>query len=66
MPEWCRKRSDCSLKRKPILENFPNYISKSSILKSENFQETKNIPSDILIELQEIRFKKLLDRASIM
>ena len=37
-----------------MLENFPNYIT--------NFQEAKNIPSDILNELQEIRFKKSVDR----
>ena len=54
MPEWFRKGSDCRLKRKSVLENFPNYI--------RNFQETKNIPSDILNELQEIRFKKPVDR----
>ena len=37
-----------------MLENFPNYI--------RNFQETKNIPSDMLNELQEISFKKPVDR----
>ena len=37
-----------------MLEDFPNYI--------RNFQETKIIPSDILNELQEIRFKKPVDR----
>ena len=54
LPEWFRKGSDCRLKRKSVLENFPNYI--------RNFQETKNIPSDILNELQEIHFKKPVDR----
>ena len=38
------------MKRKSLLENFPNYI------------ETKNIPSEIFSELQEIRFKKPVDR----
>ena len=51
LPEWFREGSDCRLKRKSVLENFPNYI--------RNFQETKNILSDILNELQEIRFKVL-------
>ena len=37
-----------------MLENFANYI--------RNFQETWNIPSDILNELQEIRFEKPVDR----
>ena len=54
LPAWFRKGSDCRLKRKSMLENFPNYIT--------NFQEAKNIPSDILNELQEIRFKKSVDR----
>ena len=55
LPKWFFKGSDCCWKRKSMLENFPNYI--------KNFQETKNIPSDILSELQEIRFKKLVDRS---
>ena len=55
LPELFRKGSDCRLKRKSMLENFPNYI--------RNFQETKNIPSDILNELQEIRFKNPVDRS---
>ena len=54
MPEWFGKGSDCRLKRKSMLENFPNHI--------RNFQETENIPSDILNELQEIRFKNPVDR----
>ena len=54
LPEWFRKGSDCCLKQKSVLENFENYI--------RNFQETRNIPSDILNELQEIRFKKPVDR----
>ena len=37
-----------------MLEDFPNYI--------RNFQETQIIPSAILNELQEIRFKKPVDR----
>ena len=37
-----------------MLENSPNYI--------RNFQETKNIPSGIINQLQEIRFKKPVDR----
>ena len=54
MSEWFRKGSDCRLKRKSMLENFLNYI--------RNFQETKNITSDIVNEFQEIRFKKPVDR----
>ena len=41
--EWFCNGSDCCLKRKSMLENFSNYI--------RNFQETRNIPSDILNEL---------------
>ena len=37
-----------------MLENSPNYI--------RNFQETKNIPSGIINQLHEIRFKKPVDR----
>ena len=37
-----------------MLENLPNYI--------RSLQKTKNIPSDILNDLQEIRFKKPVDR----
>ena len=54
LPEWFGKGSDCRLKLKSMLENFANYI--------RNFQETWNIPSDILNELQEIRFEKPVDR----
>ena len=54
MPERLRKGTDCRLKRKFMLEHFPNYI--------RNFQEIKNIPSNILNELQEIRFQKPVDR----
>ena len=54
MPEWFRKGSDYRLKRKSMLKNFPNYI--------RNFQETKHMSSDILNELQEIRFRKPVDR----
>ena len=37
-----------------MLNNFPDYI--------KNFQETKKIPSDILNEFQEIRFKNPVDK----
>ena len=53
LPERFRKGNDCRLKGKSMLQNFSSYI---------NFQETKNFPSDILNELQEIRFKKPVDR----
>ena len=54
LPEWFLEGSDCRLKRNSMLENFPDYI--------RNFQETKDIPSDISNKLQEIRFKKPVDR----
>ena len=54
LPEWFLEGSDCCLKRNSMLENFPDYI--------RNFQETKDIPSDISNKLQEIRFKKPVDR----
>ena len=54
LPERLRNGTDCRLKLKFMLENFPNYI--------RNFQEIKNIPSNILNELQEIRFQKPVDR----
>ena len=53
LPERFRKGNYCHLKGSSMLQNFSSFI---------NFQETKNFPSDILIELQEIRFKKPVDR----
>ena len=44
LPEWCRKGSDCCLRKKSMLENFPSYI--------RNFVEVKKLPDDILSELE--------------
>ena len=48
LPECFRKGSDCQLRRKSKLEHFPPHI--------KYYLDAKNIPSDILTELQEIRF----------
>ena len=54
LSEWYRKRSDCCMKRKSLLENFPRYI--------RNFKDNEKIPSRILDELHQIRFKKPTDK----
>ena len=54
LPEWFRKGSDCCLKKKSMLENFPSYI--------RNFIDMKKLPDDILSELELIRYKKPVDR----
>ena len=54
LPEWFRKRSDCCLRKKSMLENFPSYI--------RNFVEVKRLPDDILSELELIRYKKPVDK----
>ena len=50
LPEFFRKRGNCLLKNKSVLENFPPYIRK--------YNAIKNIPEEILAELEEIRSKK--------
>ena len=54
LPEWFRKESDCCLRKKSVLENFPSYI--------RNFAEGKKLPDDILSELELIRYKKPADK----
>ena len=54
LPEWFRKGSDCCLRKKSVLENFPSYI--------RNFAEGKKLPDDILSELELIRYKKPADK----
>ena len=54
LPEWFRKGSDCCLRKKSMLENFPSYI--------RNFVEVKKLPDDILSELELIRYKKPVDK----
>ena len=50
LPEWFRKGSDCCLRKKSMLENFPSY--------KRNFVEVKKLPDDILSKLELIRYKK--------
>ena len=54
LPEWFRKGSDCCLRKKSMLENFPSYI--------RNFVEVKKLPDDILSELELIWYKKPVDK----
>ena len=54
LPEWFWKGSDCCLRKKPMLENFPSYI--------RNFVEEKKLPDDILSQLELIRYKKPDDK----
>ena len=51
LPEWFRWGTDCKLKRKSVLENFPAYI--------ENFDSDQHQSNKILEELMEIKnYKK--------
>ena len=54
LPELFLKGSDCCLRKKSMLENFPSYI--------RNFVEVKKLPDDILSELELIRYKKPVDK----
>ena len=55
LPESFRKGSDCCLRKKLMLENFPSYI--------RNFFEVKKLPDDTLSELELIRYKKPVDKS---
>ena len=54
LSKWFPKGSDCCLKKKSMLENFPGYI--------RNFVEVKKLPDNILSELELIRYKKPTDK----
>ena len=54
LPKWFRKGSDCCLRKKSMLENFPNYL--------RNFAEVNKWPDDILSERELIRYKKPVDK----
>ena len=54
LPKWFRKESDCCLRKKVMLENFPSSI--------RNIAEMKNLPYHILSELKLIRYKKSVDK----
>ena len=54
LPEWFWKGSDCCLRKKSMLENFPSYI--------RNFVEVKKLPDYILSELELIQYKKPVDK----
>ena len=59
LPEWFRKGSDCCLRKKSMLENFPSYIR---LLKLTYFAEVKKLSDNILSELQLTRYKKPVDK----
>ena len=57
LPKWFTNGGDCQAKKKSIIQNFPSYI--------KNFGDNEtittdpnNMPSDILEELNRIRYKK--------
>ena len=54
LPKWFRKESDCCLRKKVMLENFPSSI--------RNIAEMKNLPCHLLSELKLIRYKKSVDK----
>ena len=54
LQEWFWKGSECCLRKKSMLENFPSYI--------RNFVAVKKFPDDILSELELIRYKKPVDK----
>ena len=54
LPEWFQKGSDCCLRKKSMLENFPSYI--------RSFVEVKKFLNDILSELELIRYKTPVDK----
>ena len=54
LPEWFQKWSDCCLRKKSMLENFPGHI--------RNFVGVKKLPDDILSELELIQYKKPVDK----
>ena len=55
LPEWFRKGGDCRVKCKSIIENFPNYIRNYGDI---DIPDAKNIPGDIMEELQNLKYKK--------
>ena len=57
LPEWFRAGTNCVLKSKSMLENFPPYIMNYAVVDSGS----GNIPRDILDELQYIKYKKPTD-----
>ena len=59
LPEWFRKGSDCCLRKKSMLENFPSYIR---LLKLTYFAEVKKLSDNILSKLQLTRYKKPVDK----
>ena len=58
LPQWFRKGGDCCLKSKSTLENFPPYIRNYGDVDTP---DPKNIPRDILDELQNLKYKRNSD-----
>ncbi|XP_065664750.1 uncharacterized protein LOC136086382 [Hydra vulgaris] len=53
LPPWFRNIG-CVLKKKSVLENFPAYI--------KNYLEENSLTNDLMTELNEIKYKKPVDR----
>ena len=47
LPQWFRKGSDCKVKHKSVIENFPNYIKNYGDV---DVPDSRNIPSDIMAQ----------------
>ena len=62
LPEWFRKGGDCRVKSKSILENFPTYIRNFGDV---DLPDPKNIPREILDELQNLKLQKKLGWSEI-
>jgi hypothetical protein len=58
LPEWFRKGGDCRVKYKSIIENFPSYIGNYGDV---DIPDPKNIPREILDELQNLKYKRNSD-----
>ena len=58
LPQWFRKGSDCKVKHKSVIENFPNYIKNYGDV---DVPDSRNIPSDIMDELQKLKYKKTVN-----
>ena len=55
LPQWFRKGGDCRLKHKSAIDNFSNYIKNYGDIE---IPDSRNIPSDIMDELQKLKYKK--------
>ena len=62
LPKWFLKGSDCCLRKKSMLENFPSYIRNFGRKKVKKSKKVKKLPDDLLSELELIRYKKPVDK----